>query len=321
MNKEFVTPVMRLVGGSMTPQKKTDYETDKPILDDNGNNVMEVTIIGAIRKDDPQFGEFYGALYEEARAAFPHLVVNGQITHPKFAWKIKDGDGVDGNGKSYKDKPGYAGHWIIVFGTQFAPKCFHAGRYDPMQQITNPEEVFYRGCYIRVQGRFRGNGVTANDSKKVPGMFLSPDNVEFVAHGERIATGLDAAKGFGSAPVTALPPGASATPVGGTSGPQGASSGAPGLPGLPPAPGASPGAPAGLPGMPGPAPAAAAAGAPGLPPPGPVAPGAPGLPPPAPAAPVYQMTASAQGATREGLIAQGWTDELLIQHGHMVRVS
>ena len=33
------------------------------------------------------------------------------------------------------------------------------------------------------------------------------------------------------------------------------------------------------------------------------------------------MTPAAQGATREALNAQGWTDELLIQHGYMVKVG
>jgi hypothetical protein len=332
MSKEFVTPVMRLVAGSMSLQAKIDYETDKPKLNDDGTPQKEVYFAGAIRKDDPQFGQFYADLYATACAEFPHLVHNGQITHPKFAMKIKDGDGVDTNGKSLKDKPGHAGCWIVSFGTQFPPKCYHQGRYDPMQQITNPEEVFYRGCYIRVHGMMRGNGVAANETKKVPGMFLSPSNVEFIAHGERIQTGLDAAAGFGAAPVAALPPGASVTPLAGPQGAPGAVPGLPGLPGLPGAP-AAPAAAAGLPGampaLPGaPVGVPALPGAPGAVPGLPGAPG-PALPLPAaaaaipavPAAPVYQMTASAQGATREALHAQGWTDELLIQHGHMTRVG
>ena len=47
--------------------------------------------------------------------------------------------------------------------------------------------------------------------------------------------------------------------------------------------------------------------------------GAAGTPPaPPPAAPVRQMTPAAQGATYEQMIAAGWTDELLIQHGMMM---
>jgi hypothetical protein len=37
-----------------------------------------------------------------------------------------------------------------------------------------------------------------------------------------------------------------------------------------------------------------------------------------PTAPQYQMTPKASGATRDAFIAQGWTDELLIQEGYMM---
>ena len=52
----------------------------------------------------------------------------------------------------------------------------------------------------------------------------------------------------------------------------------------------------------------------------PVTPAAPTPPVPPttpPAAPQYQMTAAANGATREQMIAAGWTDELLISNGMM----
>lgn len=55
--------------------------------------------------------------------------------------------------------------------------------------------------------------------------------------------------------------------------------------------------------------------------PPPTAPAAPTPPvPPAapPAAPQYQMTAAANGATREQMHAAGWTDETLIAHGMML---
>ena len=43
------------------------------------------------------------------------------------------------------------------------------------------------------------------------------------------------------------------------------------------------------------------------------------VPPPAPAfRQVRQMTEKAGGATYEAMIAAGWSDELLIQHGMMV---
>jgi hypothetical protein len=36
-----------------------------------------------------------------------------------------------------------------------------------------------------------------------------------------------------------------------------------------------------------------------------------------PAAPIRQMTAKAAGATYEAMIAAGWTEALLVQHGYL----
>lgn len=52
--------------------------------------------------------------------------------------------------------------------------------------------------------------------------------------------------------------------------------------------------------------------------PPPAAPTPPVPPSAPPAAPQYQMTAAANGATREQMIAVGWTDELLISNGMML---
>lgn len=61
-------------------------------------------------------------------------------------------------------------------------------------------------------------------------------------------------------------------------------------------------------------------GAPGAVPGGDPSTMAPGTPaPPASAAPTYQMTPKAGGITREQFHAQGWTDDLMIQHGYMVQ--
>lgn len=80
-------------------------------------------------------------------------------------------------------------------------------------------------------------------------------------------------------------------------------------------------------GVPGAAPVQGAAPAPGAPTPQPMAPPqapAPMAPPPAPApqaAPVLQMTAAAQGATYEQMIAAGWTDETMVAQGMAIRPS
>lgn len=277
---EFLSPVGRLVQGGMTLRPKIDLNTNKPAVDEQGKPIMEQFLALAIAKNDPNLPAFYAIFNQEAQAAFPHLFVNGQCTHPRFAWKIQDGDGIDHNGKSVATKPGFAGHWIFKMQSRYAPKCFHAGKYDPAQQIQNPDDVIKCGYYIRVAGTTSGNGVKPNDPKAVPGLYMSANLVELVAFGEVIQSGPDAAKAFGAVPLPAsLPPGAASAPVS-----------APGpVLAAPPLPGA------------------------------PVAVPLP-LPAPVPTGPSYQMTASAMGGTREGLLALGWTDDALLAAGHMIRV-
>jgi hypothetical protein len=122
--------------------------------------------------------------------------------------------------------------------------------------------------------------------------------VSFQGFGPEIKTRVDPGSvGFGAGP---KPTGVLSAPVGGMAAPVG----------LPPAlPGAAASLPSAMP-----APTAV------QPSPGFLAPpaAAPAPLPPPPAAPVRRMTDKAQGNTYEGLIAQGWTEALLIQHGLMV---
>ncbi len=305
MGIEVMSPVGRFVQGSMSLEKKMDPQTNKPKLDENGQEIMEMYMSLAIRKDDPGLAAFYGAIAAQAQADFPHLFVNGNCTHPQFAMKVQDGDGNDSNGKSVKDKPGFAGHYIFKMATRYLPKCFYEGKFDPSQQIQNPAEVIKRGYYVRVNVYVSGNGVKPNETNKKPGIYLSPNLVSLVGFGEVIQGGPDAVATFAKAGAPLhLPPGMSATPVVGT----GAIIGA--LPGLP-----AIGAPAAIPGLP---------ALPGIVVPGLPTIAVPGLPtiaiPGAVAVhvPVFTMTAKAQGLTREQMHAQQWTDELMIQHGYAV---
>lgn len=112
-----------------------------------------------------------------------------------------------------------------------------------------------------------------------PGVYLNPQMVALSGYGIEIVNTPDATEaGFGAAP---LPPGASAVPVGAANN-------------MAPAPVVATPAPAF--GAPTPLPVAA---------------------PPAPPAPAFKMTAKANGATRDQFLANGWTDELLRQHGMM----
>ena len=353
----FTSPVMRLVQGGVTLKAKKDQRTGQPKLDKEGNPIYVVFLAGAIAKTDPQLGEFYAIYQQVARACFPWIFTNADGSpNRKFAMKVKDGDGVDDNGQSVANKPGFAGHWIFSMETMFAPRCFHYGKYDPSQQI-QPEidaqgriiktldDIIKKGYFIRVSGTIDGNGVGQTDNANKPGLFVSPSMIELVGYGPEITTGPDASTVFGAQPITHMPAGMSQTPIltpvshqAPPALPGAAPAGLtpPALPGLAqPAPAALPGMqqPAALPGMqqpaglPGLAPLPVntfpnlqpAAQPTGLPPGFPAPPGA-GIAP-AVAQPVYQMTAAAQGATREQLNAHGWNDEALIAGGYMVRVA
>lgn len=315
MKQDFLTPSGRIVQGDPF-EAQTKNMQGQPLVTQSGQPTQRYFIAVAFRKDDPLFPAFYQKAQDCARASFPALFnAQGQCTHPRFSWKIVDGDGVDDNGKPNANKEGFAGHWVVKFSSSFAPRCYHAGHYAPHEQIQDPKAI-QRGYYVRVAGTMEGN-----DQPNKPGLYMNLGMVELVMARPDliIQSGPDAASVFGgSAP--ALPAGIPA---------------APSLPGMMPSMMPTPPTPVlSLPAngvLPGAAPFAGAVAPPSLPMPSvaaapvgpattspssiPVVPNAAILAGP-PAAP--QMTAKAGGATYQQFVAQGWTDEMLRAQGFMV---
>jgi hypothetical protein len=317
----ITTPIGRMVQGGPVLRDKLDDDGNKVIED--GQVVQEVFVAIAIAKDNPDWNTFYAALYNVARGAFPHLLdANQVITHPRFSFKIQDGDGVDKNGKSVAGKPGFAGHWIVKMGTRFLPKCYRASNLEPTAVLTkeDAEQVFRRGHFISARVVVQGNGVKPSDSNRVPGIFISPEILFWEGFGPEIVSGEDPREAKKGTEGAYRPAGMSDAPVGG--GAAGGSLPAPGgaapAPSSLPAPGGAAPAPSSLP-----APGGAAPAPSSLPAPGGALPAPSSLPSPAPSGPRYQMTAAAQNATREQLLAAGlgWTDESLIAQGLMVIVQ
>jgi len=327
----FTTPVGRLVAGSLYKPNTTDAE-GRPLVAKSG------TSAGQPRKDyffalaipkgaEAQHGAFgwmataWGAIIRAAGEAFmPHAT---QL--PAFAWKVKDGDSAVPNkrGKRPCDQEGWPGHWVLMFSSGFAPKCFTlvgqpAGAPAGFDQV----DAINLGDYVQVAGSAGGNGTQSQ-----PGVFLNHNMVCLVGYGERIVIGPDVASaGFGGAP---LPAGAMQAPPGGFKPP--AVPGVPPVPGapvvpaatVPPVPAASMPAPL-PPALPSVAPSASTippAAVPVVPNPAflqpPVAAAVP-MPPAVPAAPVRRLTPAANGASYEQLLKAGWTDETLIANGLMV---
>lgn len=325
MKFEFLTPVGRLVQGSpLEPQTKNMQ--GQPLMTKSGQPTQRFFCAVAFKKTDPAFAALYGLMVQAARASFPHLFnAQGACTHPKFSWKIVDGDGVDDNGRPNAQKEGFAGNYVVRFQSSFAPRCFYAGKYQPHEAILDPKAL-PRGYYVRVAGTIEGN-----DDVNKPGLYVNLGMLELVGGqpSDIIQSGPDAGAVFGGQ-AAQLPAGVAPVAMSAPAMP-GMAMPAPAMPGMT-MPGAMPGAapfaaPAVAPslptlpsinaGMPSAGPATASPSSPALP----VAPNPAILagPPAAPAAPaVPTMTAKAGGLTYAQFVASGWTEAAMRAEGYIV---
>ena len=249
----------------------------RPLTDKNGAPRVNYFFAIAVPKADPGVNDLIAQIHAVGQAGFPA----GQWKMPGFSWKIVDGDDPTNNAKE-----GFIGHWVFRVSSGFPPPVWETGGTARIVEPGKPK----RGDYIRAVISIAANGSTSK-----PGVYLNHQLVEFVGYGQAISSGPDGAEVFGAAPKAVLPAGASLTPV---AGPPIA---APGLPGA--APVAAPVTPA---------PVAA-----------PVTPAIdflnPPVPPAAPAAPPAKpvLTAKAGTITYDQMIAAGWTDLTLKQHGYI----
>lgn len=283
MSREnFTTPVGRLVMGSLYKPQTTDAE-GKPLTVKSGPNAGQAKVsyffAVAIPKN-PGEQHFSQTPWGQTIWRVGHTAFPQAAQSPSFAWKVVDGDSAVKNTKGVapNTREGYPGNWVISFSSGFAPKIYNK---DGTQAIVEPDAVKL-GYFVQVNADVDGNG-----SQQKPGVYINHSMVALSAYGPEIAVGRDPSEaGFGAAP---LPAGAMAAPPVAFS------------PAPPPA-----------------APAPTPAVAPFQPPPNPAFLAIP----PVPAAPVAQagprMTPKSRGATYEQMIAEGWTDALLIQHGHML---
>lgn len=344
---EFTSPYGRLVQGH--PMVGQDKDKDgKPYIAKSGKNAGQpitkyfvsvafpkMVDYGAANggvQANKEFGAFYAMMDAQARASFPHLFPpngTGPCTHPRFAWKLMDGDGIDSNGKQNNTKEGFAGHWIVKFASQYAPRCFFKDKYDPSQQIQNPKEI-KTGDYCRISGSMDGNGVAAGSSE-VPGLFINLNLFEHSFYGTEIVSGPDASAAFGGTNSSAgpVPQGATSTPVGGASAtPAMPGATGPALPNTQAAPPATGPAlpntavPSSAPPLPnaGATPGAVPGTAAGITPNTNFVAGATNPPMPAPQPQLVLTAAAVQaGYTLESFRANGWSDEQIVGGGWAIR--
>lgn len=313
-------PPGRMVGGNIYVARTTNAEGE-PLLYKSGPNSgqprSEFYCAIAIPKTpgvthwaheshlNPKIGAWGMALWNKAALDWPA----GQTGQPTFSWKITDGDSQIPNKKMKKpcDQEGYAGHWVIHCTAGRAPVVCNG---DGSAHITTVGALI-PGYYCQAQISYRGN-----ESAQTAGMYCSAEALALQGFGEPIAqNNVDiAGAGFGG---VALPPGASATPVGNFSPPVapggvlGAPGGAATLPPGPPA-GTVAAIPPGGAALPPPNAGFVAGIAPGAIVPGTVSPPPPAVIAPPPAA-VFPMVMG--DATYAGHIAAGWNHAQLVAAG------
>lgn len=201
MSNEILFPVGRLVGGSMSKGRDTDYY-GKPLTNKDGTPATDYSFGVAYAKHGIDWRqEPWGAqMVAIAQAAFPA----GQPQNPSFAWKVQDGDSAVPNkkGNPPNKNEGWPGHWVVFFSSRFAPKTLNANGVGPVDPAT-----VKAGHYVEVFGEVKGNGSTES-----PGLFVNHTFVAHSAPGVEIQLG-DApdptSVGFGK---QALPAGATAVP-------------------------------------------------------------------------------------------------------------
>lgn len=280
----ILTPPGRIVRGDLYQGYDTNAE-GQPLTVKTGPNIGKPRIDYFFAVAIPKAGEAHwsatpwGAIIAAVgMGAFPQA-----YQAATFAWKVVDGDSQvkDLKGRTPSDGEGYKGHWVLSFSSGYPPKVYTDGgeRLLPEPNAVKP------GYWIQVSGTVDGNGSTQR-----PGVYLNHNLVCFVRADAEIKRGPDAtAVGFQKG--GGMPPGV--------------------IPGA----GAVGFAPPGTPTLVAPVvPAAVVA-----PPATAVAPSFSLLMPAVPAVPpARRMTGLANGATYEALIAGGWTDALLLQHGLML---
>lgn len=288
---DILFPVGRMIGGSLAKLfPATDSKGNPKFKTGTNEPLMRVNFGVAIAKGAEQHWAHTAwgkEIWAIGAAGYP----NGEFNSPTFAWKVTDGDSAIPNKKGNRpcDQTGYKGNWVIWFSQSWLPKKVNA---NGTQELAEPDAIV-PGYFVQVLANCKDNKPSES-----PGVYLNPLAVALSGYGEIIATASDVdttSVGFGG---TALPPGASTTPVGMVTPPPAMNVAPVGFTGGPP------------PAMP-----------PGVQPhPGFLA-GPPVPPVPPPAAPTVTMTAKANGVTHEAFVAAGWTDEALLREGYMVRVD
>jgi hypothetical protein len=193
----------RIVRGHPCVRKPVLDDNKKPKLNDQGQPRESVYFGLAVEKNTFN-AQYWPNFANEAAGAFP------QGIPPSFAYKITDGDGIDGEGKPNNRHEGYAGHYVVNFSTEgFVPPVYKQEPNGSWRQLT-AEEISC-GDYAAVCTVLKYNGQSGSQRK--PGLYVNPTGLIHIGYGQKIMTSsFDPNEKFANFQVQ-LPPGASATPL------------------------------------------------------------------------------------------------------------
>lgn len=162
-------------------KQKVDMTTKQPVIGNDGNPVIEYGFGLAIPKLNPQTGQpteeyqkIWNIMQKEALTIYP----DGNIP-PLFAWKYKDGDGVDHNGKPFADREGYAGHFVVSCTTRIPIKYFIFQGGNNVLVNTGIK----CGDYVNAQLNIKAH--PAQGTAK-PGLYVNPNSVQLIQPGKEI---------------------------------------------------------------------------------------------------------------------------------------
>ncbi len=201
----------RIVGGHPMNHAPATDDNNKPKLDSAGNPMHQTFFYFAVPKagsTDFKATEFGAAMLAEAKAAWP----KGEYNAPDFAWKVIDGDSIvpmKGGKPAPSTREGFPGHWVLRLTTGIPVRCYHNGKYNPMEQIQDKNAIKC-GDYGRVFVTIK-----ANNSAQSPGLYVNPTLFSLDRAGELIVTegGPSAADVFGGTGVQGSTGGSSAPPA------------------------------------------------------------------------------------------------------------
>ena len=196
----ILTPVGRLLWGHpMVAQPQTDPRTKVPKLDKQNKPIVVYSFGIGFPKSDPAFArDVYAVMQQVAQRDFP----KGEHAFRDFAWKVKDGDGVDAKNKPYSDRDGWAGHYVLSVSSTFQPQMI-----DPNQTPITDAKAIKTGDYVRAYVN-----VTGNDSTQSPGLYINPQFVQLCGYGAAIVSGPDVSSVLATAAPIVLPAGATSMP-------------------------------------------------------------------------------------------------------------